>query len=200
VQRDTHRRIYTINRFNNLQTLSLLLVGEVEVSIGDGDDEDNDQRAGHASPETGLVAGSVLLSGDKSVKVTQSHGRVNEELDEPKHQTSSNTANTTKRNQRRTAEGALPLAADVVGLPAHHVRDVGVCTRASEENTCVLSRDARCPAHHGQADDGDDGVGSDDRTSDAVLIGHPRRGEHTNTGESVCKVASAKEVRIFGSL
>jgi hypothetical protein len=65
----THRRIHTINRLNNLQTLRLLLVGKVEVNIRHGDDEDDDQRASHASPETGFVARGVLLSmANSSVK------------------------------------------------------------------------------------------------------------------------------------
>ena len=61
-RKETHRRIHTINRLNNLQTLCLLLVGEIEVNICHGDDEDDDQRASHAGPETGFVAGGVLLS------------------------------------------------------------------------------------------------------------------------------------------
>jgi hypothetical protein len=60
--RKTHRRIHTINRLNNFQTLRLLLVGKVEVNIRHGDDEDDDQRASHASPKPGFVAGGVLLS------------------------------------------------------------------------------------------------------------------------------------------
>jgi hypothetical protein len=45
------------------------------VNIRHGDDDDDDQRAGHAGPKTRLVAGSVLLSGDQSAKVTRSYGR-----------------------------------------------------------------------------------------------------------------------------
>jgi len=73
---NTHCRINTINRLNDFQTLRLLLVGEVEVDIRHSDDDDYDQRAGHASPETRLIAGSILLSGDQSAKVTRSHGRL----------------------------------------------------------------------------------------------------------------------------
>jgi hypothetical protein len=110
----------------------------------------------------------------------------------PEHQTPSNASDTTKRNQRRTAERTLPLAADVVGLPAHHVWDVRVGARASEEDSCVLRGDARRPAHHGKADDGDHGVGGDDWAADSVFVGYPCGGEHAETGKGVCGVAVNK--------
>ena len=78
------------------------------------------------------------------------------------------------------------------------MRDVGVGTRASEEDARVLGRDTRCPAHHCKANDGDHGVGGDDRATDAILIGYPRCSEHAETGEGVCEVSSVTGLRLLG--
>ena len=62
----TYRGVSARNGLNDELATGLLLVAEVEVDIGDGDDGEDDQVAGNASPETGLVAWLVLLSGSLS--------------------------------------------------------------------------------------------------------------------------------------
>jgi hypothetical protein len=62
----TYRGVSARDRLNDELATGLLLVAEVEVDVGDGNDHENDQVAGNASPETGLVAWLVLLSGSLS--------------------------------------------------------------------------------------------------------------------------------------
>ena len=58
----TYRGVSASDGLNDELATSLLLVAEVEVDVGNGDDGENDQVAGNAGPETGLVAWLVLLS------------------------------------------------------------------------------------------------------------------------------------------
>ena len=62
----TYRGVSARDRLNDELATGLLLVAEVEVDVGDGNDHENDQVTGNASPETGLVAWLVLLSGSLS--------------------------------------------------------------------------------------------------------------------------------------
>lgn len=116
-------------------------------------------------------------------------------MDEPEHQTTGNASDATERDKRRTTESALPLPTDVVRLPAHHVWDVGIGSCTCEEYAGILRWDARCPAHHAQSDDGDDGVCGDDRSTNAILVCYPCGGEHDNTGECVCQRVSTNLLR-----
>jgi len=118
-------------------------------------------------------------------------------IDKPEHQATSDTANTTKSNKRRAAERTLPLAADVVRLPTHHVRDVRVGSSTCKEDSSVLAGNTRRPAHHGESHNRHNGVSHDNGPANAVFVGHPRCGVHAHTGESVCELVSGYALLIL---
>jgi hypothetical protein len=167
----TYRRTTAFDRLDYKRAASLFLVAEVEVGVGDNHNDHDDKRASHASPETWLVAWLVLFSVQVistllAISVLTSGDRKNK----PEHQATSDTANPSESHERRATKCALPLPANVVRLPAHHVRDVRVRSGAREEDSGVLSRDPRRPSHHRQADDGDDSVSCDNGPADAILV------------------------------
>lgn len=113
----------------------------------------------------------------------------------PEHQTASNTSNTTKGYKRSAAKCPLPLPTDVIRLPGHALRNVGVGACTSEEDTSILGPDVGGPAHHGQANDCEDGITDDDRTADVEAITDPGGSEHHDACEGVCYCVSPVVVK-----
>lgn len=83
------------------------------------------------------------------------------------------TANTSSANESSRGECALPLTADVVGLPGEDSRDVGVAASGGEENAKVTSTNSLREAKAAEANQHKAGVGDDERRADAVLVGKP---------------------------
>lgn len=76
----------------------------------------------------------------------------------PEHQAARDAADAAEADEGRARKGTRPLPTDVVRLVRHARRDVGVGTRGAEEHACVSGRVALGEAHHGKADDAEQGV------------------------------------------
>lgn len=117
----------------------------------------------------------------------------------PENQTPSDTSDAPESHQRSATKSALPLATDVVRLPSHALRNVGVGTCTGEEDSGILGSYVSGPAHHGQADDRQDGVPNDHRSTDVVSIPDPCCAEHYNAGECVYGAVSESSTEISSS-
>lgn len=137
----------------------------LEVQVTETDEDDSDETAGDASPHTRLVPRELVLLAE--------------------HQTSRNTAKTTKADESSAAEGSLPLAADVVGLEGHDSWDVAVGTGGDEEDAEVADVGISSPAHDGESDEAEEHVEEDHGTSDVILVADPGSREHDDTSKGI---------------
>jgi hypothetical protein len=138
----------------------LSLKGEVE----DEDGEDGDHGAGNAGQHAGDVGGHVLVAEDEGAD---------------------NAADAAKADEGGAAKGALPLAADVVGLESHGGGDVAVGAGGDEEDAKVADGGGLGPAEDGQADDAEHHVEDDDGAAKVVLVADPGGAEHDDAGKGV---------------
>lgn len=127
--------------------------------------DDVHQRTGNASVHAGLVPRRLVLL--------------------PEDQAAGNAPDAAEADEGGGAEGALPLAADVVGLEAHHGGDVRVGAGGDEENAEVAHRGGGVPAHDGQADEGEHHVHDDAGPAEVVLVAEPAGEEHEDAGKGV---------------
>lgn len=96
-----------------------------------------------------------------------------------------NPAKPADPNHKGTAEGALPLPADVVGLVRHGRRRGADRARGDQEHAEVAHGDVAVEAHEARADDGQEHVPDDDRAPEHVAVPQPARGVHDDGGEDV---------------
>lgn len=101
------------------------------------------------------------------------------------HQTTGNTAQTTKSDQSRTRERSRPLSTDVIRLVCHARGDIRIGSCYREEHARVPGGVALGETHHGQADDAEQGVEDEDRCADTELVAEPGSAVHHDTGEDV---------------
>lgn len=137
----------------------------LEVQVNETDEGDSNETAGDASPHTRLVPRELVLLAE--------------------HQTTRNTAKTTKADKSGAAESSLPLAADVVGLEGHDSWDVAVGTGGDEEDAEVADVGIRSPAHDGESDEAEKHVEEDHGASDVILVTDPGSREHDNTSKGI---------------
>lgn len=103
----------------------------------------------------------------------------------PEDQGTSNTAESTKADQRGGAERPLPLPANVGGLVRHGGGHVGVGAGGDEEDAKVPDGGVRVEPHDWQADDAEGHVDEDGDAPDLVLVAEPAGAEHDEAGEGV---------------
>lgn len=150
------KETYAIVLKLNLAAVSPLVL-PVGVQGQQSNENDGQETAGNAGVDTGAVVRSVL---------------------ESENQAACDTTDTTETDQGRTAEGALPLATDVVGLVGHGGRDVRVGTSGDQEDGEVADARRTGEAHDGKTDQTQNHVEDDDRPADLVLVASPASRKH----------------------
>lgn len=103
----------------------------------------------------------------------------------PEYQTSCNTTDASKANKRGAGKSTLPLSTNVVGLVTHCCRDVCVGTGRDEENTKVAGAGVAGKPHDWQADDAQEHVEGDDRSTNPEVISSITSGIHDQSAEDV---------------
>ena len=81
-----------------------------------------------------------------------------------------NATDATHADQRRGAEGALPLAPDVVCLIGKDAGHVGVAGDGREEDAKVAHAVVFCESQEREADDAQEGVEEDEGRANVVFI------------------------------
>ena len=158
-----------------------------EVAV-DKNYQDNGQEAAcDASVQAGLVSGGGVLGpvkrGYRQRPVPRGVAERIESL--PEDKAACNTSNTPHSHECGTAEGALPLAADVVGLVSHGSRYIRVGACRHEEHAKVAHRGIAVPAHDRQADQAEQHIRNYDGPTDVVFVAKPAHAEHPKPGEGV---------------
>lgn len=136
-----------LKTLDDLATSIGALVSPPEFQIHKKSNDDDKTGSDHASGNARNVVRLVLGSEDCA---------------------SYNPTNTTSADEGSGAESALPLAADVVGLPRKDCGDVGVGCCGCEEDTSITDGYAVGETNHGEADESQHAIGDDPRTSDMV--------------------------------
>lgn len=103
----------------------------------------------------------------------------------PKDCTSTDPTNAPESHKHRTAQCALPLAADVVGLVCQRRGDVGIRTGGDEEDAEIASAAGGGESHDGEADEGDEGVGDEDGATDVEFVADIGREDHEEDCEGI---------------
>lgn len=81
------------------------------------------------------------------------------------------------------------MATDVVGLPRHDGRNVGITPRSDEESAEILHARGTGPGEQAQSDDSLNGVPEQDRESAVDLVAQPALEPHLQTGKDVGRSA-----------
>jgi hypothetical protein len=111
------QRISETNQtFDRLATSLRTGICPPELELHRQSDDDDQRRGNHAGPDSWAILRLVLLTED---------GATND------------AANTAEADEGGRAQCALPLAANVVGLPGEHTGDIGIAGRRGEEDTKV---------------------------------------------------------------
>jgi hypothetical protein len=106
----------SLKTLNDLSTSICALVRHPELEVHKQSDDYDESSGDHAGSNAGHVVRSILSAEDGA---------------------SDDTTDTSCTDEGSGAESALPLAADVVGLPGEDAGDVGVGSCGSEEYTEV---------------------------------------------------------------
>lgn len=94
-------------------------------------------------------------------------------------------ADAAKHDKGGRAKGALPLAADVVGLVGQGGRDVGVGAGGDEKDAKVADGRALGEAHDGETNHAEDDVSDNDGAADVVLVADPAREVDDDGGKGI---------------
>ena len=108
----------SLKTFDGFATSPSSRVGAVELEVQGQSDEDDQAAGQHAGKDTWVVPRRVLGAENGA---------------------SDNTANAAKADQGRRAEGSLPLASDVVGLPCEDCRYIRVTGRDGNEDAEIAN-------------------------------------------------------------
>ncbi|KAB8343155.1 hypothetical protein FH972_022745 [Carpinus fangiana] len=114
----------------------------------EANNEDNQHVGADRHAQTGHISGTILLA---------------------EHGATDYAADAAEADHSGAAEGALPVAADVVGLVSHNDGDVGVAAGSREKDAKVAHRGCVCKTHDGQTNDAQHAVPYYDRSANATL-------------------------------